>query len=126
MNRWTRRANPNFVAVVNAFLRFDRSPVEFYFQIRIDARNPVNTILTGQLNHGSGAGRALRQTDLHIAVFTSANANMFAHDDLGRPIVQRRDVNYQPVYLRFCCHRFGSFGVPDIKSGARMSDRRGA
>src|SRR5207253_6242372 len=52
MNRWTRWANPNFVPVVNAFLGFDRSAVELYFQVRINAGDPVNAILAGQLNHG--------------------------------------------------------------------------
>ena len=28
-------------------------------------------------------------------------AHELAHDDLGRPIVQRRNVDYQPVYLLF-------------------------
>src|SRR6267143_6943497 len=126
MNRWTRWANPNFVSVVNAFLWLDRSAVELYFQIRINAGNPVDAILACQLNHRSRAGRALRQTDLHVAIFTSADANLLAHDDLGRPIVQRRNVDYQSVYLLFSCHYFGCFGVRYIKSGARLVDRRGA
>src|SRR5260221_11941317 len=126
MNRWTRWANPNFVSVVNAFLGLDRSAVELYFQIRINAGNPVDAILAGQLNHGSRAGCALWQTDLHVAIFTGADANPLAHDDFGRPIVQRRNMDYQPVYLLFSCHYFRCFRVPYIKSGARLEDRTGA
>jgi hypothetical protein len=61
----------------------------------------------------------LRQTDLHVAIFTSADADEFAHDDFRRSIVERRDVNYQPVYLWFChCFREVSLAVTSNRASA--------
>src|SRR5258708_17577473 len=121
MNRWTRGTDPNFVSIVNTLLRLNRSAVQFYFQIRIDAGNPVNAVLASQLNHWSSAGRALWQTDLNIAIFTSADANDLAHDDFRRSVVKRRDVNYQPVYLLFC-HRFREVSVA-VKSNQASASK---